>query len=164
MTRVERQNDKKVSTMAKPLRTRTVDVGEDAPVPIDVDPALVEFIILRARAFDVKVAPVEPDPGSNEIDDDAREVIEDYATDETEAELRDAIEGTSEDAQLDLVALLWVGRGDYSREEWADARAAAVERSGPPVADYLMGEPNLGDFLEEGLNELGYEPELYGPE
>ncbi len=149
--------------MAK-KKTRVIDVEDDTEIPLDIDPAMVEFIILKARAFDAKTAPVEPDPGSNEIDDDEREVLEDYPSDQTQAELRDAIEGLSEDAAIDLVALYWVGRGDYSRAEWDEARAAAAERGTEPVADYLLGEPQLGDFLEEGISELGYHPQDYGPE
>lgn len=150
--------------MAKPVKRRVIDVADDAPVALDIDPALVEFVILKARAFDGKTAPVEPDPGSDAIDDGEREVIEDYPSDQTEQELRDAIGQLSDDAAIDLVALLWVGRGEYSREEWDEARAAAAERATGPAADYLMGEPNLGDFLEEGLTALGYRPEDYGPE
>jgi hypothetical protein len=150
--------------MARRRKRRVVDVDDEAPVPLDIDPALVEFIILKARAFDAKTPPVEPNPGSDAVDDDERGILEDYPSDETEEELRDAISGLSEDAAIDLVALYWVGRGDFGREEWEEARAAAAERSGLPVADYLMGEPNLGDFLEEAMFELGYEPEEYGPE
>ncbi len=149
--------------MAKSKKT-IIDVEDDSAIPLDIDPALVEFIILKARAFDVKVAPVEPDPGSNEIDDGERGVLEDYPSDQTETELRDAIEQISDDAAVDLVAMLWLGRGDFSRDAWSEARAAAAERSAVPLADYLLGEPNLGDFLEEGLTALGYQPQDYGPE
>lgn len=150
--------------MEKSVKKHVIDVEDDSQIPIDIDPALVEFLILKARAFDVKVAPVEPDPGSNATDDGERGVLEDYPSDLTQTELRDAIEQVSEDAAIDLVALVWLGRGDYSRAEWQEARRAAGERAGEPLADYLMGEPNLGDFLEEGLTALGYQPQEYGPE
>lgn len=149
--------------MAK-KKNRVIDIEDETAIPLDIDPATVEFIILKAMAFDAKTAPVEPDPGSNEIDDDEREVLEDYASDQTEAELRDAIEGLSEDAAIDLVAIYWLGRGDFDRAEWAEARAAAAERATQSVADYLLGEPELGDFLEEGITQLGYHPQDYGPE
>ena len=141
-----------------------IEVEDDSAVPLEIDPAIVEFIILKARAFDVKVEPVEDDPGTNEGDDGERGVLEDYPSDLTETELRDAIEGLSEQAAIDLVAMLWIGRGDFTREELGQARGLAVERGQEPVADYLLGEPNLGDFLEEGLVQLGYVPEEYGPE
>ncbi len=146
------------------VRRHVIDVEDDSALPLEIDPALVEFMILKARAFDVKVAPVEPDPGSNAADDGERAVLEDHPSDQTETELRDAIEGLSDLAAIDLVAMFWIGRGDYGREELDEARSLAAERTGQPVADYLLGEPNLGDFLEEGLVTLGYVPEDYGPE
>ena len=150
--------------MVKAVKKHVIDVADDTEIPLDVDPAAVEFIILKARAFDVKTPPVEPDPGTNEIDDGERGVLEDYPSDQTQTELRDAITQLSDDAAIDLVAMLWVGRGDFSRDEWQEAKEAAAERAVGPVADYLMGEPNLGDFLEEGLTTLGYTPQDYGPE
>lgn len=145
-------------------RRRTINVEEAAAVPLDIDPATVEFIIQKARAFDVKVPPLEPDPGSNPVDDDEREIIEDYPSDQTESELRDAIDQLSQDAATDLLALFWIGRGDFSAAEWEEARKAAAER-GTNLTSYLMGEPSLGDFLEEGLTTLGYYTgQQYGPE
>ena len=46
-------------------------------VAINIDLSEVCFIIIKAREFDAKVDPVEPDPGSNEADDGEREVLED---------------------------------------------------------------------------------------
>ena len=146
------------------VKRHVIDVEDDSAIPLEIDPALVEFIILKARAFDAKVPPVEPDPGSNAADDGERGVLEDYPSDQTETELRDAIAGLSDEAASDLVAMFWIGREDFSRGEFGQARTMAAERAGEPVADYLLGEPALGDFLEEGLVALGYVPEDYGPE
>jgi hypothetical protein len=150
--------------MVKPAKKQIIDIADDTPVALDVDPEAVGFIILKARAFDAKTAPVEPDPGSNETDYGEHGVLEDYPSDRTQEELRDAIAQLSDDAAIDLVALLWVGRGDYGRVEWREARALAAERATKPTVDYLMGEPNFGDFLEEGLAALGYQPSDYGPD
>jgi len=50
------------------------------------------------------------------------------------------------------VALVWLGRDDYSTGDWPAVRAyAAAAYSG-----YLLGTPPVGDFLEEGLLMLGY--------
>ena len=46
------------------------------PVALNIDPGKVCFIILKAREFDAKVDPVEPDPGSNAADDGERAVLE----------------------------------------------------------------------------------------
>jgi hypothetical protein len=147
-----------------PPPRRTINVEDAASVPLVMEPAVVEFIIQKARAFDVKVPPVEPDPGSNPADDDEREIIEDYPSDQTETELRDAIEQLGQDEAIDLLALFWVGRGDFSAAQWEEAREMAAQR-GRNLAAYLMGEPILGDLLEEGLTALGYySGQQYGPE
>ncbi len=145
-------------------KKHVVNIEDSEPVAIDLDPAAAEFIILKARAFDVKVDPVEPDPGSNAIDDNERGVIEDYPSDETETELRDAIDQLTDDAAIDLIAIFWIGRGDFTAAEWQDARSLAEERGQKGISSYLMGEPNLGDFVEEGLTQLGYRPQDFGPE
>ncbi len=134
------------------------------PEEININPEKVCFIILKAREFDAKVDPVEPDPGSNPADDDERAVLEDYPDDPTLEELRGAIDVLDDDELIDLIALAWVGRGDFGRSEWPDARALARERHRRHSAAYLTGMPALGDYLEEGLAQLGYSTAEYGSE
>jgi hypothetical protein len=133
----------------------TIDEGEE-PVEININLEKVCFIIVKAREFDAKVDPVEPDPGSNPTDDQEGGVLEDYAGDPTLEELRGAIDNLDDDEVIDLIALAWVGRGDFGRVDWEEARAMARDRHRPRSAAYLIGMPALGDYLEEGLSELGY--------
>jgi hypothetical protein len=126
------------------------------PIELNISDDKLCFIIIKARSFDTKVDPVEPDPGANPLDDDERAVLEDYAGDATETELRDAITELNEDEVIDVIALVWVGRGDYSREEWGDARRLASERHRRDSAGYLMGIPTLAEDLEEGAIALGH--------
>ena len=71
-------------------------------------------------------------------------------------ELTSLIDSLSEDAQIDLVALTWLGRDDYSASDWTEVRAEAPRAHNNRTASYLLGTPLLGDFLEEGLSMLGY--------
>ncbi|HLI14330.1 MAG TPA: DUF3775 domain-containing protein [Alphaproteobacteria bacterium] len=130
--------------------------GEKAEPELSISREKVCYIITRAREFDAKVEPVEPDPGSNPADSGEREVLEDYADDPTLAELRAAIDGLNDDEVVDLIALAWIGRGDFTKGEWQEARALAWERHRHSSAPYLVGMPTLGDYLEEGFAELGY--------
>lgn len=116
---------------------------------IDLD--TVCRVILLARQFDAKVDVVDPDPGSNAGDDDMREVLEDFADDATADALRQAIRDLNVDEQVELVALAWVGRGSFTAEEWPEAVAEARRAHNARTAEYLMGQPMLGDLLEEGL-------------
>lgn len=134
---------------------------EDTPIDLNISPEKVCYIIVKAREFDAKVEPVEPDPGSNPADTGEREILEDYPDDATLAELRAAIDGLNDDEVIDLIALAWVGRGDFGKADWTEARALADERHRRHSAIYLTGIPTLGDYLEEGLSQLGYSCEAY---
>ncbi len=123
---------------------------------MDVDPALVCYLIIKAREFDAKVPPVEPDPGSNPGDEQMREVLEDYSDDPVVEEITAAVQSLNVDQQCDLVALAWLGRGDGDAEAWDELSVSARERHNEHTAEYLLGMPLLGDYLEEGLTALGY--------
>ncbi len=58
-------------------------------------------------------------------------------------------------AAAELVALTWIGRGDFTVDEWSEVVRTARQRRTNPTADYLLGTPMLGDYLEEGLTQLG---------
>ncbi len=53
-----------------------------------------------------------------------------------------------------MVALMWVGRGDYALEEWDDALSQARDSWNKRTADYLIGTPMLADYLAEGLDQF----------
>jgi hypothetical protein len=132
------------------------------PLPIDVDLDTLGFIIVKAREFDVKVPTADPDPGSNPSDDGGEAILSDYPGDATGAELRAAIDTLNDDEVGDVIALAWVGRGDYDERGWGEARILARERHRGKSSDYLLGMPALGDYLEEGLAVLGYPTEDIG--
>ena len=116
----------------------------------------VAFIIEKAREFDVKQADSDPDSGSNATDDDSVDVLEDDGSDPVVNELGSFIVAMNEDEQIDLVALTWLGRDDYSAADWPTVREEAARAHNERTASYLLGIPQLGDFLEEGLSMLGY--------
>jgi hypothetical protein len=133
----------------------TIDESPD-PIDLEISDEKLCFLILKAREFDVKVEPVEPDPGSNPADDEERRILEDYDDDLTLTELRDAIESLDEDEVIDVIALMWIGRGDFTRDELAEARQLATERHRRDSASYLLGTPTLGDYLDEGFDAVGH--------
>jgi hypothetical protein len=114
------------------------------------------FIIAKAREYDAEVA-ADPDAttGSNPADDGSREVLEDTPDNPTEQELRDAIDGLNLAERQELLALLWLGRGDYDAETWPDALRQAHDVMNETETDYFLGTPLLADYLEEGANALG---------
>ena len=69
-------------------------------------------------------------------------------------ELKTFIDDMNEDEQIDLVALAWVGRGDFSFDEWEEARETAADSRSGPTSNYLLGLPLLPDYLEDALSDL----------
>jgi len=111
----------------------------------------VSFIILKAREYDVKEEGADPDTGSNPIDDGQTDILTNKQDDPVREELLSAIRALNEEERLRLVALAWLGRGTYSKEEWREAIATARSEHPRRAAEYLLGLPLLGDYLEDGL-------------
>ncbi len=140
--------------------TQATDTPEDDS-PLTISPEKVCFVIIKAREFDAKDGVSEPDPGSNPSDDKDVSVLEDRADDPVVQEITSLINALSEDEQIDLVTLAWLGRDDYAAEDWDEVRAEAARAHNKRTAAYLLGMPQLGDFLEEGLSLLGYSCEEF---
>ena len=79
--------------------------------------------------------------------------------DPTFQELTAFINGLTEDEQVDLVALTWLGRGDGELSDWDDLRKEAARLHNKRTAAYLLGNPMLGDHLEQGLEIFGISSE-----
>ena len=114
----------------------------------------ISFIILKAREYDVKESDGDPNEGSNAIDDGQTDVLMEDHDDPVGEELLGAIRSLNEDERMRLVALAWVGRGTYSKEEWREAIATARSEHSRRTAEYLLGMPLLGDYLEDGLAQF----------
>src|SRR5690606_9418259 len=117
----------------------------------------VAYIAMKAKEWDAKVESLDLSEGSNPADDREAIVLEYDGEDTGAYELASAIERLNEDEKADLIALTWLGRGDF--ESYDEAFEMALERMNDRTASYLMGDPRLGDHLAEGLSVLGYSPE-----
>lgn len=123
---------------------------------MDLNPETVQFIIERAREFQVtEEATILENPLSSS-GDLAQEISADHTDDPTYQEIKTTIDDLEPDQQVTLVALMWLGRGDYSADEWDSAVETAKDSWNERTAEYLLGTPLLADFLSEGLDELGY--------
>jgi uncharacterized protein DUF3775 len=113
------------------------------------------FIVVKAREFDAKDIVTIPDEGSNAADDDMISVLEDHRNDPVAAELTGFINALTEDEQIDLVAMAWLGRGDGTIDDWEALRAEAARAHNNRTASYLLGMPLLPDHLEDALSQFG---------
>jgi hypothetical protein len=97
----------------------------------------------------------DPNEGSNPADDEMIAVLEDHSDDPVLQELRSFINALSEDEQIDLVAMAWLGRGDGSLEDWDELHREAARAHNRRTASYLLGMPLLPNHLEEALSQFG---------
>ena len=143
-------------------RRPVIDEG-DEPAELNIGLDKVQDIVLKARAFDLEDFPDEPDPGSDSDAAENREDRLDEGDDPTEAELRELIDDLNDDEVVDLIALVWIGRGDFGVEDLGEARELARERHQGSSSKYLMGIPTLAEYLVEGIAAAGYDLEGLEP-
>lgn len=123
---------------------------------LELNPEIVQFVIDKVREFHSREDVTFPE--EDEVDalneDIAEQFATDFAGDPYYQELTTTIDDLEPDQQMMLVALMWVGRGDYLLEEWDEALEFAEETWTERTAEYLVGTPLLADYLEEGLQQF----------
>lgn len=120
-----------------------------------LSPGFMRSLILKLRAVMAQEALVSPDSGSNPSDDEMSAVLQESPDNLTRDEIEAQVDDLEPDQQAGLVALMWIGRGDFEAEEWDEAMAMAVERQGDgDTAEYLLTHPHVADYLDEGLDKL----------
>jgi hypothetical protein len=131
------------------------EAAADAPPTLSISTDKVCFVIVKAREFDVKDTATITDDASNASDDGMVEVLEDRGDDPVVWELAGFIGAMTEDEQIDLVTLTWLGRGDGGLQDWNELRAEAARAHNRHTVLYLLRTPLLPDYLEEGLAAFG---------
>ncbi len=119
---------------------------------LSISPEKLVFIISKARQSDIEAD--EPDLISDLTDDDGVQGRgAGKGTDRSE--LSGFIRGLNVDEQIDLVALMWLGRGDGDIDNWRQLHAQAAQAHNNRTASYLIGTPMLADLLEEAMSAFG---------
>lgn len=135
----------------------------------------LKTIIERAREFefvdddeDLEAEDEDEDAESDiesDDDDDAMVAMADDDLDEDEEleddaeeeEIYKILEALSPAELAELLALSWVGEGDYDRNNWDEAMSAAHALTTDDRIVHLAENPMLADSIERGLTALGYE-------
>lgn len=130
---------------------------------LTIDPDTVRLFVLKAKAISAAVSD-DYEAGHEheiELDDQSRDahqhdgLAEEEEEDLTEKELRALINDLNVDEAAELIAIVWIGRGDFEVSEWNEAVNEARQRNIRRTSTYLLGMPMLGDWLEEGLEAIG---------
>lgn len=145
---MERMDENRVRRVNVPANERKANLS--IPLP------KLAFLIVKARAYDAEVPPTGSEDGSDMSDDRAVAALESTGDNPTREELGGALAELNVDQINEVLAVMWIGRGDYDEEQWDEALAAARHASNRRVVAYLLETPLLADLLEEGLDRLGY--------
>jgi hypothetical protein len=128
---------------------------DDDDVDLGISLEAVATIVDHARALQGKEE-TSPEQATEDENSEAA-LLQDTPGDMTEGALRAFIADLNDDERASLIALAWLGRGDYGPDEWDEARGLAAERAeGRDTADYLLAMDNLGDLLAEGVAAFGF--------
>lgn len=131
---------------------RKIDESE-RPMP-EIGLAKACFIVEKSREYLAEEAGSEADD-SNPADDDERVMLTETAGPSIRHELTEFIKDLDVDEAAAVVALVWIGRGDFQPEEWKIAVAQAKERAEGPTWKYLLDMELLPDYLEDALSAFG---------
>lgn len=123
---------------------------------LDVNPDGICRLIQLAREFHAEDAVVIPEEPQSAHHDWVSDVLAAHAGHAALEEFRSIISDFDRDQQVQTVALLWLGRGDYDIDEWDRLLHDAGRAWTTFTADYLLAHPQLADYLTEGLDLLGY--------
>jgi hypothetical protein len=123
---------------------------------LGIDPEKVCEFIEAAR----EVSGLEPstagDAATEADDSPLADVVESpRGMDPRRREMIAFIAGLDAQEQLNLLALILLGRGDFGIEEWEDALAAARDAIDDKSADFMIGDSALPGYLMEALELFG---------
>jgi hypothetical protein len=123
-----------------------------AALPFDM--TKIEELVLRFNAVMAREETDIPDLGGNASDDEVAAMLQETDGDLSSDEITQEIESMNDEQQDALVALFWIGRGDAEPEEWEETKALARQQHEGLVSRYLLGQPEVGEFLTEGLEKM----------
>ena len=126
---------------------------------LSISPEKLCFIIVKAREFEEE--DVVAEDASSDDNATAASRVADDAGNAVRDEVAGFIDALTEDEQIDLVALAWLGRGDGTTDDWDDLRAEAARAHKKRTSRYMLGMPLLPDYVEEALSQLGLSCEDY---
>lgn len=118
------------------------------------------YIIEKAREYGAEVAPTDVAP---EYAEHEHGILEATVDNPTRRELIAAIRALNDDQRVELIALMWLGRGEEDASGWDKLKRLARDRHNERDATYLAGTPLLADYLQEGAAALGYAMESLEP-
>ena len=124
---------------------------ENEPEMPEINTDKVCFVAAKSRELLSEDVGAQRDD-SNPTDDGFSVVLTDAGDRPARLELVEFLEALDADELDALVALCWIGRGDFESADWRAAVKLAGERREGDTAKYLLGIPLLPDYLQDALS------------
>jgi hypothetical protein len=126
---------------------------DNEPDMPEINTDKVCFIVTKFRELLSEDVGTEAD-ASNPTDDGFTSILTDAGDRSVRKELRGFIEALDVDERNSLVALAWIGRGDFEASDWRAAVREAAANKQAASAYNLFNMPMLPDFLEDALSSF----------
>ncbi|HHF7344962.1 TPA: DUF3775 domain-containing protein [Legionella feeleii] len=124
---------------------------------LNINPEIVCALIEKAKIFHSKEeVTFGEDMPDSEYEYDWAQVLADHQDDLTYLEVRTTINDLDPAQKIDLLALMYLGRGDFEANDWSSAHKEAKARLAPNLTDYLFSKPLIASYWEQSLELLGY--------
>ena len=120
----------------------------------EIDVENVCYLIAKAREFESPSGVLEGDLSENRPDEPVQDIHTADEGDATLDEIKSWFRALNWDQQCEIVALTWIGRGDYTKDGWDESLLIANQQHNERTAEYLLGMPLLADYLVEGLAQF----------
>jgi hypothetical protein len=125
---------------------------------LNINPEIVRWLIMKVKEFSVKESVTFDEKNlQSEYEYDASQILANHKDDLTYREIINTIEDLEPDQKIELISIMYLGRGDFSTDEWQDACKEAENYLNVGLTNYLLSIPLLASFWEKGLELLGYE-------
>lgn len=115
---------------------------------LGINPHVIHHFIEQARAYHAKDTVFSDDLSAKLLSNQFGHV--------TYHDAVGTINKLDPEQQAALVALMYVGRGDFDISEWDDALAVAKNYWTDHTGEYLLSRPLVANYLEEGLEQLTF--------
>jgi hypothetical protein len=120
-----------------------------------INPDKVCAFLQAARETAAKIPATTGDHTSTG-DDSPLTFMEDYGDGDTaRQQMVEFVAGLNIEEQVDLLAMIYLGRGDFDLAEWDGALREARDRIDAGDADFMIGDRALPEYLGEALDAFG---------
>ena len=143
----------------------TAEPGTAVPVPrLSLPSDYLGLLVVTVRGLQARESEVDEDSGSNPTDDGVLDAVQDTPGDLTREEIREELQGLNDRQQAELVALMWIGRGDAEPEDFEATVQLARDLKERPTPHYLLAHPLVAEHWAEGAERLGIALDIGGSE